>query len=511
MNLDEEGEVKGVLTRYKRAKAERDRWKGSLSEAYRYALPGSDLFTENDSSGAPVDPNLFDTTAKDALDEWAARLAYSIGLGFQQLVRLEAGQVIRDSVKGQPDEEEFLSQVAETLEATRNIIDDQLKASNFVIEAMSAMKSAGVSTGVLLVKEGTAAAPVSFQAVSLDKVIFADGPEGTVERVYRKSKMTVAAVRRLWPEAVFPDEGKHDFKEEKEITIVEATEYNAETGKWETRILHKNHKLFRIDFDEPRWIVFRVDKYPESVHGVGPGLGKLPDIKSLNRAVELTFQNGAMAICGMWQADDDGVTNPENIVIQPGAVIPIAPGSRGLQALKSPGNFDVSQIILRDLRESIKRSIAGPALPGIEAGVRSATEYMLREQQMVIITAPYFQRLYRELVVPVYRAVTSILTRIGLLGDLDLLGGTVQVVPYSPYSDMSKRAEMATQLQGLAAAAQVSPTDTQTVIDGEKAVEAILTAYGWPKAVLRSPAERQQVREAMQQQAQMAQQQQGGM
>jgi hypothetical protein len=499
--------VKAVLARYKRAKAERERWKGTLADAYRYALPGSDLFTENSASGAPVDPLIFDTTAKDALEEWAARLAYSIGLGFRQLVKLEPGQIIHDQAKEMPDQADFIDQVKEALEATRNVIDDFIRSSNFVVECLSALKSAGVSTGVLLVTQGDASSPVSFEAVPLDEVIFADGPFGTIERVYRESKMTVAEVRRLWEGATFPE---RDFKGDREVMLLEATEYDATAKDWKTRVICENHLCAEATFNEPRWIVFRVDKYAKRVHGVGPALVKLPDIKTLNRTVELTLQNASMAISGMWQAEDDGVVNPHNIAIEPGKIIPIAPGSRGLQALKPAGSFDVSQIILRDLRESIKRSIAGPALPGIEAGVRSATEYTIREQQTVILTAPHYMRLYQELIVPVYRAVTGILITMGLLGDLDLVGGTVRVVPASPYADMATRSEMATQLQGLAAAAQISAPDTQTVIDGEKAVEAILTAYGWPKAVLRSPAERQQVREMMQQQAQMAQQQQGG-
>ena len=47
----------------------------------------------------------------------------------------------------------------------------------------------------------------------------------------------------------------------------------------------------------------------------------LPDIKTANKVVELILKNASIAVTGIWQADDDGVLNPANIELKPGATV----------------------------------------------------------------------------------------------------------------------------------------------------------------------------------------------
>jgi hypothetical protein len=49
----------------------------------------------------------------------------------------------------------------------------------------------------------------------------------------------------------------------------------------------------------------------------------LPDVRSLNKAKEFVLQKAAIDLAGMYTATDDGVTNPYNMVIAPGIVIPV--------------------------------------------------------------------------------------------------------------------------------------------------------------------------------------------
>ena len=76
----------------------------------------------------------------------------------------------------------------------------------------------------------------------------------------------------------------------------------------------------------------------------------LPDIKTANKVVELILKNATIAVTGIWQAEDDGVLNPSNIRLTPGAIIPKAVGSKGLSPLQTAGDFDVSELVLSDLR-----------------------------------------------------------------------------------------------------------------------------------------------------------------
>ena len=76
----------------------------------------------------------------------------------------------------------------------------------------------------------------------------------------------------------------------------------------------------------------------------------MPDIKTANKVVELILKHASIAVTGIWQADDDGVLNPATVRLTPGTIIPKAVGSAGLTPLEAPGRFDVSELVLGDLR-----------------------------------------------------------------------------------------------------------------------------------------------------------------
>ena len=58
-----------------------------------------------------------------------------------------------------------------------------------------------------------------------------------------------------------------------------------------------------------------------------------------------------MAISGIYQMEDDGVINPDNVSLVPGTVIPKSPGSAGLQPIATAGRFDVADLVLNDMRK----------------------------------------------------------------------------------------------------------------------------------------------------------------
>jgi hypothetical protein len=142
------------------------------------------------------------------------------------------------------------------------------------------------------------------------------------------------------------------------------------------------HKAYEHPLQKtPFVIVTRASPSAGRAWGSGPAKRALPDVKVANRVVELTLKNAAMAVTGMWQVEDDGVVNPSNIRITPGAIIPISTGSKGLQPLEFPGHFDVSQLLLEELRVNIRRSFYVMRIS--EQPDMSATEYQGRVQQQL--------------------------------------------------------------------------------------------------------------------------------
>jgi hypothetical protein len=151
----------------------------------------------------------------------------------------------------------------------------------------------------------------------------------------------------------------------------------------------------------------------------------LPDIKTANKVVELVLKNASIAVTGIWQADDDGVLNPATIKLVPGAIIPKAVGSAGLRPLEAPGRFDVSELVLDQLRGRIRKSLFVDQLGQINGPRMSATEVLERAAEMSRILGATFGRLQTELLTPLLTRAHSILARRGEIADLPIDGRTV--------------------------------------------------------------------------------------
>lgn len=79
-----------------------------------------------------------------------------------------------------------------------------------------------------------------------------------------------------------------------------------------------------------------------------------PAIKTANKMIEMILKNNALALAGVWQADDDGVLNLDKVAIIPGALMPKAVGSAGLKPLRSGWQFNLNWQMVLDLQKQIK-------------------------------------------------------------------------------------------------------------------------------------------------------------
>lgn len=73
-----------------------------------------------------------------------------------------------------------------------------------------------------------------------------------------------------------------------------------------------------------------------------------------NKMTEFILKNGALALAGIWNADDDGVVNLRKIDLVPGAIIPRAVGAKGFEALRPGHSFNISWDMVVSLQEQIR-------------------------------------------------------------------------------------------------------------------------------------------------------------
>ena len=188
-------------------------------------------------------------------------------------------------------------------------------------------------------------------------------------------------------------------------------------GKWQLVAIllndKKNQIIMKTEYENSPFVVFRWQKQSGEVYGRSPVMKSLPDIKTVNKIAELTLKNASISVTGIWQADDDGVLNPNNIRLVPGAIIPKAVGSSGLQPLKSPGEFNLSNMLIEPLQQRIRKSL----LAGVftTSTLRTATEVAEQAMRARQILNSVFERITQEAMIPMIKRITNILVKQGTI------------------------------------------------------------------------------------------------
>ena len=177
----------------------------------------------------------------------------------------------------------------------------------------------------------------------------------------------------------------------------------------------------------PRWRVASGE-----VYGRGPLLQCLGDVKVINLLMQMVLESGEIAISGMWQAESDGILNPETIRLVPGVIIPKAPDSRGLEPISTGSNFDIAQYLLGDLRGNIRRALFDEDLGPPVGTPMSATEVSARMQEIFRRMGSAYGRLEREFVQPLIKRVLYILKEKGRIEIPKIDGREIDIISVSP-------------------------------------------------------------------------------
>lgn len=476
-----------TLQRFARAERRRRAWDVLLDDAYAYALPHHDA-VRMDQTGGRRDQEIFDNTAVQAVQWRKSRLHGHLFPPFRDWMDFDAAE----EAGMNPDDLEAFD--AHAVEARRRF-HAAIDASNFHIEIDPALGDALVSTGALMIHEGSFSRPLRFEAVPARELIPEEGADGALTTMFRKRSLPVRDLSDLWPDADLTPDLKKLAAESPEtrVELIEAVMADHPGGPARYEIWAADQPgadgetmLVGRDYAASPLVAFRMDKAPGEWMGRGPILNVLADVKTANKVVELILKNASIAVTGIWQAEDDGVLNPANIRLVPGAIIPKAVGSAGLTPLDAPGRFDVSQIVLERLQETIRRGIMGPELPPAQAGVRTAYEISARQQEFAAVELPMSLRLLTELDQPLARRVLSILSSPAMIGSpfhiepFMVDGEPVRPRPSSPLVRLQDAAEAAETQLAYAGAAQAFPDIVGQVVDRPGYLRHYLKKAGFP-------------------------------
>jgi hypothetical protein len=330
-------------------------------------------------------------------------------------------------------------------------------------------------------------------------------------------RIKAEAIQRQWPDAKIDETSSLarliKDKPTEDVDLIEATILDIKRGDYCYHVIYKEGKqeiVYRRMKVSP-WVVSRYMKVAGEIYGRGPLITALPDIKTLNKTLELLLKNASLAIAGVYTAADDGVLNPATVKILPGAIIPVArnggPQGDSLKPLPRSADFNVSQIVINDLRQNVKRTLLDESLPPDNMSARSATEVVERMKELAQNLGSAFGRLINETMIPLVEKILQVMDDRGLI-DLPLRvnGLEVRVSPVAPLAMAQNMEEINSIMQYMQIAQQMGPEGQMSIKVGET-LDLIAEKLGVPQRVRLSPDERMMKMQEAAQMAQMAAQQ----
>ena len=464
-----------ALARFSVAKTMRMNWESLWQECSDATLP----YKQSAYGGLQKNTKLFDGTAGDAVDQLASSLLAQLTPPFSQWIGVAPGPMASDVEKA------YLDPI---LRETNEILQGHFDRSNFSVEMHQAFLDL-VTYGTACLRfdetEPGALSAFQFYTTPLTQIFFLDSVQGKLETTFCQLQFTRDELLARFPEAVnyITDE------KQEQHSVLYAVTPQQQGGYVLSFILNIDETdpvlLEQMVMPTSPFIAFRWQKAAGEMYGRSPIMKALPDIKTANKVVELILKNASIAVTGIWLADDDGILNPANIKLVPGAIIPKAVGSAGLTPLKMPGNFDISQLVLSDLRQKIKHALLGDYI-GSQDKRMTATEVLERQASLIQMLGATFGRLQGELLTPLAMRAINILQQRGEIPELHVDGRKIVLEYRSPLARAQGQRDVQATLSWIQTAQQYGDA-AQQYLDIPAALQFLAKSLGVPSHLLQTP------------------------
>lgn len=437
-------DVKKLKERFNKAFEQEAKWYDINDDVYEYFLPQRNLFNE-EREGAKKMDKIFDSTALESIQEGASRIQENIAPTWRRWAKVEPSEQVIRLLEDQGQQLGIdADQIRENLDKQSAIAFDYINRSNFGTQFFEMCLDLLVGTGSISIQEeNDLDMPFSFHALAPKGIAYEEGPMGTIETHWRKFNVKARNIERMWRGFKASDQVRTLISEKPDssIDVCEGVVYHMGNYYGVLWVKGEGRLSWAAEFETSSpFITGRWSKTAGEIRGRGPAMQTYPDVRSLNKAKEFVLQKAAIDLAGMYTATDDGVTNPYNITIGPGVVIPVGSNSStnpSIARLDTATSLQLAEFEINDLRNSIKRAFFND-LREPDAPVRSATEVAIEARELAKRIGSAFGRLQTEVLVPILKRVFYILQKKGLINiALDGVQTTVKFTsPLAQAQDM---------------------------------------------------------------------------
>ena len=502
--------------------SERQTWEDHWQDILDYVMPRKADVTFVRSKGEKRTEVLFDSTAITANNLLAASLHGTLTSPSLPWFTLK----LRD--------EELMEDrdVQLWLEDSGRRMYDTFNETNFNTEVHELyLDLTSIGTGALFVEEandGFEKGAIHFNTLHIAEYFISENVNGKVDTLYRKYKLSARqAIQEFGEENVgekIIEAAKN--KPDKQFNFIHAVEptqdYERATGEKSTKLpFHSCHvcvedkMIVRTGgYNEFPYLVPRWSKATGEIFGRSPSYNALPDIKTLNKAVEIGLKAWAKAIDPPLLVQDDGVIG--RVRMTP-AGITVVRSDGAIKPLQIGSNWQITDMKENALRTAIRQAYYSDQLQLQEGPQMTATEVQVRYELMQRLLGPTLGRFQSEFLNPLIERVFGIMVRANaFMPTPEVMGNRKMDIEYVGPLARSQRMEESIAIERLYQLAmnvgQVDPAIMDN-INHDEAIRLRAKLLGVPKTVLRGTDEVVEMREAKAQaqqdmmQQQMAQQQ----
>jgi len=501
--------IDDILKRLDRLDSSKSQWSTHWQEILDYVMPRKAEVTVNYSKGAKRTEILYDSSAIHANTLLAASLQGTLTSASLPWFHLK----VRNNDLNESRE------VQVWLEDCRNRMYKTFNSSNFNTEVHEFyLDICSIGTACIEVEESDG--DLNFRTLHISEYYIAENHKGQIDTLYRKFEYTARQAKQRWGDACgskVDDALKND--PDKKLTFVHCVMPSSDyTMKKQSKLPFVSIYICKDDktvvseggYNEMPYLVTRWSKASGEEYGRSPAYNALPDIKTLNKAVELGLKAWAKAIDPPLLVEDDGVIG--RVVTKP-AGITVVRRDGAIKPLNSGARFDVSDMKESELRGSIKQAFFSDQLELQQGPQMTATEVQVRYELMQRLLGPTLGRFQTEFLNPLIERTFAIMQRNEKFapapGALDGVGIDIEYVGPLARSQRMEEATAVERLYEMAAnLAQIAP-EVMDNIDHDMAIRSRAELLGVPKNIMRDPKQIEEKRkaEAAQQQEQMAAQQ----
>lgn len=468
-----------------------------------YVLPLRGDFYEDAASEAEVTwdrGEIFDSTAIVACKQLASAMQANVTSFSQKWFDLKFGD----------DELNSDGVAMEWLQAVGNAIYDALVESNFDVEiAESYLDLASMGTTILIEEEDQDAKQLLFTALPLRECVFEENAKKQGSGLYRRRYMTALQLEDMFDDKLptkildkldTPEAGTEKFEVIFAI-FIRKDRKDADTSKLlapKVRpigykyILKSSAELLGEEggyYEMPAYIT-RWAKTGGSKWGYSPAMECIADIRTLNLIKEATLEAAGKAIDPATISEDGTIIG--DLDLQRGGHT-IVTNLDGLKPFESASKFDVSNMQIEYLTQSIRDAFFQNQLELKESPAMTATEVNVRYELMQRLLGPVVARLKTDLLDPVIQRTFNIIYRQGDLPELpegyNIRDLNIEYNGVLPRAQKADQANIITEfLMEVAQMAEIFPSALD-LIDVDAAVRERAILKGVPMKILKSEEE----------------------